>query len=153
MFVASMFLLTAACAFVAPMARAENEGDYTYTNTAEWWWKYIYPGGIHPNWSKDIVISEVLVDKGLVNPRTQDMTNTVVFTFTNRSAQTVECDGSVSILHTIRNKSGEVMSREELLPARLPAALKSGESVKIVETAFTPAKLRGYLEFLDVAER
>ncbi|MCW3055643.1 MAG: hypothetical protein JWN14_4813 [Chthonomonadales bacterium] len=153
MFLASMFMLTAACAFVAPMARAENEGDYNATTIPEWWWKYVHPGDPHPTWTKYIDISEVLVDKGVINPRTQDMTNTVVFTFTNRSAQTVECDGSVSILHTIRNNEGSIVSREELLPARLPKALKVGESVKIVETAFTPAKLRGYMEFLDVAER
>lgn len=153
LFLAAASMPVVACALIPRSARAENEGDYTPTTDAQWWWKYIRGYDPHPNWTKLIQVSEVLVGKEIVDPKTQDITNTVVFTFTNRSAQTVECDGSVSMAHVVRNKNMEVLSSEALLPARLPKTFRPGESFQVSETTTTASKFRGALQTLEVLER
>src|SRR5689334_7348477 len=104
----SLLLLTLFCQF-AIRATADNEGDWVPTNNAKWWWKYVYPGGDpHPNWLKDVSIVQVVVGSDAINPTTGDMTTGVVCTFKNTTSSYVKCDGSVTILHTLRAADGSV---------------------------------------------
>src|SRR5690242_8054506 len=96
----TLMMLTVICQF-APFAHADD-GDWTPTNIPQWWWIYVkifkQPP---PHWTDMVDLATVAVAKGRVDPATQDMTDTVVYSVKNSSKDYIKCDGSVTLLHTV----------------------------------------------------
>src|SRR5262245_36330786 len=92
----ALLMLTALCQF-APFAHADD-GDWTPTNIPQWWWIYVKMfNQPPPHWIQEVGPATVAVMKVRVDPATQDMTDTVVYSLKNSTKNYVKCDGSVTI--------------------------------------------------------
>lgn len=149
----SALLLATVCQ-LAPVSRADyyNDGDWTCGNDVKWWWKYVFPGGIKPNWLKDITISDFAIDAARTIPGTFDASNGLTVTFKNMSQTTFPGGTSVMLVHTVRAADGSVRYSESLGRTTLPA-MRSGELFRFRTGASTPAQLRGEKHFVEMQTR
>jgi|SRR5579871_2801384 len=141
-------LLLALCQ-IAPRVLADNPGDWTPTNHAQWWWKYVFPTGKAPNWLRSVSVTQVTVGRDEVNERTSAITNVVTVRLHNDSRDRVTCDGSVRMLHTIRAADGSVRYQENLGTFKIGVA-EPGATFYLRGVAHTPARLRGLDHLLEI---
>jgi hypothetical protein len=141
-------MLATLSAFTVQARAQVNEGDWNYTNHAQWWWKYVYPGGIHPNWTL-ATVAQVQVGQDIIDAKTGDAMNAVLFTAMNSTKSYVKCDGSVTLLHTIRAADGSVLYSQAIGKGAI-GTLAPGQSFQVRGTAFSSAKFRGFNHYIEV---
>jgi hypothetical protein len=132
-----LLLLAAICAF-APGAVA-NEGDWTPTTNAQWWWKYVRPA------SSVLQVSVVDV-VAIRSDRPGYAANRVTFTLTNKSSDTVKGGASFVLEQAFAEPDPHPWRTVTLNRGVLPT-LVSGQAIQITGVAYTPqqGKLENYV--------
>jgi hypothetical protein len=131
-----LLTLMALSTFTPRVRAAVNEGDWTATSRAEWWWKYVRP-------ASDVFEVSAVVVVAVRSDQPGYLANRVTFTLTNMSRTNYKGGGAFLMQHGFCDPEpapwkGPSVWRPSVVARGLLPAVQAGRSIQINAIAYTP---------------